>query len=277
MDTMIPDPQSITPNTQSPPADSQNGPLDALDRSSLQNDSAPDLPRRSPAEAEERLLTPALSSNEEERETHSSRRKGNVARLPKAIRDKINVMIEDGVPYAVIIKRLGDDGKGLCNSNLTHWKNGGHQDWLLEQNWLAETRAKQESASDVSRDYDATQVNHAALQLGALHMYEALRKLGPGTLDEKLGGNAAAFARLIHALARASRETLQLQKYRESCAKARAALQNLRDPKHKLTEDERRSLVLMVDDIMGLPPQGVQCPMSKVQSQETAEQMTNDQ
>jgi hypothetical protein len=58
------------------------------------------------------------------------RRNGNIARLPKAVRDKINLMIQDGVPYSAIIKLLGEDGKGLCPSNFTHWKDGGYKDWL---------------------------------------------------------------------------------------------------------------------------------------------------
>lgn len=183
-----------------------------------------------------------------------SRRNGNIARLPKAVRDQVNLMIQDGVAYSAIIQRLGENGQGLCPSNFTHWKDGGYKDWLLEQTWLADTRAKQESASDLAHDFDPTEVNHAALQLAALHIFEALRKLGPDeTLDAKLGGDSAAFARLIHALSRATRETLQVQKHREACAKARAVLETLRDP--KLTEDERRSLVLLVDDILGLPRQ----------------------
>src|SRR5262245_45034550 len=46
------------------------------------------------------------------------RRNGNVARLPKAVRDKVNVMIQDGLTYAEIIERLGEDGKELDYSNL---------------------------------------------------------------------------------------------------------------------------------------------------------------
>ncbi len=181
------------------------------------------------------------------------RHNGKVARLPKELRDKVNQMIEDGFTYPAIIKSLGVAGKDLNVVNLSRWKDGGHQDWLLEQQWLADTRHRQESASDLIRDFDATQVNHAALQLATLHIFGAMRNLGPGTLDDKLGGDSAAFARLINALSRASRETVQLQKYREACAKARAALQALRDPKRKLSQDENRSLVLMVDDILGLP------------------------
>jgi hypothetical protein len=103
------------------------------------------------------------------------------------------------------------------------------------------------------KDFDATEVNHAALQLGTLHIFEALRELGPGPLNKKLGGDCAAFARLVNALARASRETMQLQKYREACAKARAALREL-DPKRKLDESETRAIVRKVDEILGLGP-----------------------
>jgi hypothetical protein len=67
-----------------------------------------------------------------------------------------------------------------------------------------------------------------------------------------LGGDSAAFVRLINALARASRETMLLQKYRTACAQARAALSELKDPKRKLSESERRAIVLQVDDILGL-------------------------
>jgi hypothetical protein len=72
-------------------------------------------------------------------------------------------------------------------------------------------------------------------------------------LDLSLGGDSAAFVRLMNALARASRETMLLQKYREACARARAALQPMKDPKRKLSDDERRHLVLQVDEILGLP------------------------
>ena len=67
------------------------------------------------------------------------------------------------------------------------------------------------------RDFDGTGVNQAALQLGALHIFEALRDLGPGSLNEKLGGDCMAFARLLNALARVSRESMLIQKYREAC------------------------------------------------------------
>ena len=183
---------------------------------------------------------------------HAGRANGKIARLPKTIRDQINHWLLDGVSYPDIIQRLGEHGKDLRPANLSEWKKRAYQDWLVQQAFIERTRSRQETPGDLVRDFDATEVNHAALQLGALTIFEALRDLGPGSLDEKLGGDSAAFVRLLNALARTSRETMMLQKYRETCAKARAALHELKDPKRKLTDSERRAIVMHVDDILGI-------------------------
>lgn len=62
----------------------------------------------------------------------------------------------DGLSYPNIIQRLGDQGKNLIPDNLSPWKKRGHQDWLLEQAWLAQTRAHQEPAVGLATDFDAT-------------------------------------------------------------------------------------------------------------------------
>ena len=205
---------------------------------------------------------------------------GKVARLPRPLRDQINLWLLDGLSYPDIIQRLGELGKDLKPAHLSEWKKRGHQDWLLEQAWLAQTRARQEPASALSADFTATQVSHAALQLGALHIFEALRDLNSesprreeclqaddsplpepkiknqkparSALDVMLGGDSAAFVRLMNALARASRETMLVQKYHDACAQAPSALQESRDPGRKLNESETRAIVTKVDEILGL-------------------------
>lgn len=196
-------------------------------------------------------------------------------------------MIQDGLSYPHIIESLGEEGEGLNVMNLSRWKDGGYKDWVLEQAWLDHTRARQEPASALSADFDATELNHAALQLGALHIFEALRDLHPapetngtalspaadkaqqpdvisaienrkskfknprGQLDLRLGGDSFAFVRLINALARASRETMLVQKYRDVCARAHAAMQPLKDPNRKLSEKETLAVVRRLDEILG--------------------------
>src|SRR2546427_6199518 len=93
-----------------------------------------------------------------------SRANGKIARLPKSIRDQINNWILDGLSYPDIIKRLGHHGKHLKPDNLSQWKKRGFQDWLAEQAFIARVRARQETPSDLTRDFDGTGVGHAALQ-----------------------------------------------------------------------------------------------------------------
>src|SRR5258705_5720663 len=198
------------------------------------------------------LPPPSVAESAKTEDSTNGRSNGKIARLSKTIRDQINHWLEDGVSYPEIIRRLGDDGKDLTPNNVSQWKKRGHKDWLLHQDWLAERRARQESAADLIHGPDVTEVNQGALQLGTLYIYDALRDLRSGSLDDKLGGDSAAFARLLNALSRASRETLQLQKYRDACSRARAALHELKDPKRKLNETETRAIVLKADYILGL-------------------------
>ena len=120
---------------------------------------------------------PSGNSAPQETSLSTWRHNGKVAHLPKTVRDKINLMIQDGVTYPATIQRLGEEGKGLNVMNLSRWKDTGYQDWLLEQAFIARTRARQETPGELVRDFDATEVNHAALQLATLHIFETLRDL----------------------------------------------------------------------------------------------------
>jgi len=65
-------------------------------------------------------------------------RNGKVARLPEPIRNQINLMLEDGLPYRAILDRLPHSTApplhySLSEMNLSNWKNGGFQDWRLHR------------------------------------------------------------------------------------------------------------------------------------------------
>src|SRR5215471_14873949 len=62
------------------------------------------------------------------------RRTGKVARLPRTVRERVNCMLEEGLPYDIIIQRLG---KHRTLDNLSQWKKGGYRDWLVRQQALA--------------------------------------------------------------------------------------------------------------------------------------------
>ncbi len=196
---------------------------------------------------------PAL---EPETDLDNRRPHGKIAHLPKPLRDQINQLLAGGRTYPEIIAELQNSQPPLpypiSPQNLSRWKDNGYQTWLAEQRWLDAIRARQEVSSDLVRDNDPADLHQAALQLGTLHIFEALRSLGPDGLGPKLGGDTAAYARLINALARATRESLMLQKYRQACTHARALLQPLKDPNRQFNESEHRAVVRKIDEILGL-------------------------
>jgi hypothetical protein len=176
-----------------------------------------------------------------------------IGRLPKVVRDKLNFLLRDGVAYPDIVTQLGDEGNGVTARNISSWHNSPHhQQWLLHQDWLDTLRADQESALDVADGIDSAKFNAAVLQLAVTQLFKALRHPEAG-LDSQLGGNARTFANLVHALARASRETANLDKHREAVAKAakESAPVNSkpREIKSELSDDEYDQLVNKMDQV----------------------------
>src|SRR5436190_10705412 len=103
-------------------------------------------------------LTPIILEQIANRKTEpvNARRNGKIARLPKETRDMLNRMLDDGLPYHVIIDELGEAGEGLNTQNLTNWKQGGYQEWVKNQELIARARAQTELAIDLLRETDGT-------------------------------------------------------------------------------------------------------------------------
>ena len=56
-----------------------------------------------------------------------------IARLPKVTRDMLNVMLDDSLPYHVILDELGETAQGLSAGGLATWVKGSYQDYLKER------------------------------------------------------------------------------------------------------------------------------------------------
>ena len=133
----------------------------------------------------------------------AERRKGKIARLSKAIRDQLNLMIQDGIPYLQIIERLGPEGQGLNEQNLSNWRSGGYQDWLRHQHISEAIHAKHELAENiVSQAGDGNQAGQAVLQVIAANLCEFLVETDPSTLRESLLSDADKFTRFVNSMVR---------------------------------------------------------------------------
>jgi hypothetical protein len=188
--------------------------------------------------------------------SHRRRRTGTIACLPHELRERINQMLRDGVPYRVIIENLNQHGAAplpdhITEHHISEWKKGGYKDWLDDQFWREEMRARHGSFSGLLGDADKIQLPEGGLQLAAIGLCELLRDVSRAVEDKK-AADPDKYIRLANSLARVSRSILGLQQYRDACSRARAAIQQLKDPNRKLTDQETRALVRRVDSILGL-------------------------
>ncbi len=158
------------------------------------------------------------------------RRNGKVARKPKAIRDRLNHLLLDGVPYAGIIAALGPEASDLNEDNLSNWKGGGYQDWLREQQRVEIIRAKQEFALDLFCEKDGNKIHQATLQIAAANLCELLIDLDPNSLRELLETNPDKYTRLLNAIARLSDGQLKCERHRAQEAERESRLAKEQTP-----------------------------------------------
>jgi hypothetical protein len=71
---------------------------------------------------------------------HRHPRNGKVARLPEHLRNRLNLMLQEGIPYRDVIAKLQQAGclpYPLSEMNLSNWYRGGFRDWLRDQSKAA--------------------------------------------------------------------------------------------------------------------------------------------
>jgi hypothetical protein len=163
------------------------------------------------------------------------------------MREKLNLLIDEGVIYAEIIIRLGPDGEHLTEMDLSRWYRSGFQDWIKNQLWLEQTRSRLDLAIDVIAEHDGPNVHLANLHVAATQLIHDLMNRGEALLEH----HPDQYINLVNSIARLSREALGYQKYREACALARAELAKLKDPDRNLSEKETLAIVDRLDRILG--------------------------
>ena len=142
------------------------------------------------------------------------RRTGQIARLPKSVRDHLNEMIQDGVPYLDIIQKLGPDGQGLTEDMLSKWKNGGYQEWLQECRLTDAMRARYEFAHNlVTEAGDPQQASRAVLHTMAANLCYMLAETDPAALRESLLSDSDKFSRFVHAMVRLSEGSIKCEQH----------------------------------------------------------------
>jgi hypothetical protein len=143
------------------------------------------------------------------------RRRGKVARLPDKLRQVVNVMLRDGVPYSQIIEKLSKRGHRLQYHNLSRWFTGGYQEWLQGQAGLDEIRLKLDFASNLLRLDDTDVFNEATLRVAVARLYNLVLDFDPTVLKQALPNAPGAYSRILNSLCKLTEGALKLERHRD--------------------------------------------------------------
>ena len=148
-------------------------------------------------------------------------RNGKIARLPEHLREKINLMLLDGLTYEAIIANLGDDGKHLNYHNLKRWRQGGYQDWLLARQAGDRSQIRHEFVQRILNQTDPKDIPSKVVSAVALQYLDNLLNLDTVALDENLQGVPGSFISLLNTLARNAEQGLNLSIAKDQISQTR--------------------------------------------------------
>jgi hypothetical protein len=144
-------------------------------------------------------------------------RNGKIARLPKSVRDMINRMLDDNLPYRVIIDELGEAGEGLNAQNLTNWRQGGYQDDLKRQAMIERARAQMEFAADMLKETGpntAGQLLQTCNVVAATQMLDVIVDYGTDALKQMIIEKPLAYLTLLNTLCNMSNAAVRADEHR---------------------------------------------------------------
>jgi hypothetical protein len=130
------------------------------------------------------------------------RRTGTVAQLPFAIREQINQLLLDGLTYAGIVEKISENAKGLKEEHVRRWYEGGHQDWLLQQERADALGATREAALKLVDQKAGATIQDAGRTIAAAQLYELLLSFDPRSFAQALAEKPELYFRLINSLSR---------------------------------------------------------------------------
>jgi hypothetical protein len=160
-------------------------------------------------------------------------RRGNIARLPKDLRQRVNEMLDDGLPYNQIIESLGEHGRDISDDAVGSWKGGGYQDYLRELRIVEQCRYRQGLAFDFAAKRSPINGFQATQQIAAAQICEAVAILGPDILRDALVANPLNYFRMLNSFARLTTGGLKCDRHLADQAERAAALEKTKSPRKK--------------------------------------------
>ena len=180
----------------------------------------------------------------------NARRNGNVARLPKILRDRVNAMLDDGATYDQIITELEKSTTPplpyrISVNNLSNWKDGGYQDYLRDQAWREQMTINADRFLDLAKTNEGADIAAGGVQAALIQICQLMDQLFNPRSGEP---DPATHVRIANTLSRLSRSIITLSQYRDELAQAKANDPASPEARHRA----RLELVAKVDELFGI-------------------------
>ncbi len=171
-----------------------------------------------------------------------------ISRMPRAVKDKISNLIEDGGTWrdaARICKAAGYPG--LRPQNFTNYRKGAHVEWLRKEERLQAIRRDSETTAAVVKHYvtNGGSPAEAGLLAASEIMAQALNGMGPEAMKLLIATDPKALFGVTRELSRIAKLLTSKQ--------AIAALTPEEESAPVVSEEEQMAKVIeMVDIAMGI-------------------------
>ena len=171
-----------------------------------------------------------------------SRRTGTIAQLPRAIRDHVNRMLDDGCRFKAIIDWLAANGHPTVKvSHVGEWKKGGYQDWLELNRELAREEKLRELSYDIATANETSKAHEAAIRVATNFLFQVFMKFDPDKLATELGMKPTQITTVLNAFSRISRRSNELDMIKD----------------YKRQQEERRQAAAQATVVAEVPPPGL--------------------
>src|SRR5688500_7118157 len=151
------------------------------------------------------------------------RRKSQIARLPRNVRDHVNEMLDDGATYPEVIAWVAEQGHGQFNEmTISRWHAGGYQDWLSARQRIEERQFKHELAQEQAANNDST-YHDAGINIVAQEFYDAFNRLNFDQLAAKARDNPEKIITLLRVFIHFNRYCLQRDRFRNELTQQQKA------------------------------------------------------
>jgi hypothetical protein len=175
--------------------------MDDIQPASLPNATGEDVPSVSSSAPTQNSKLKTKHSRSNSPSSSPRRRRGSIATLPKTLRDQLNSMLDDGLPYSEISKQLADNcGLTISADSISRWKQGGYQDYLRELRLLEESRRRYELILDLAREKQGIDAFQAAHKIAAAIICDTVAEIGADSLREAVKLNPLNFLRMLNSL-----------------------------------------------------------------------------